>query len=102
MLENYKKTPREINLLIRSLNIPLRDVRSWINYSKKGERRLLLRKEVMRLAVHQDVSYEQFKMLAKSVYKTRNFGASDSWCVNYIRRYRLEHLIDIPRHLLEK
>lgn len=102
MLANYKKTPREINLLIRSLNIPLKDVRSWINYSKKGERRLLLRKEVMRLAIHQDVSYEQFKILAKSVYKTRNFSANDNWCVNYIRRYRIEHMIDIPRHLLEK
>jgi hypothetical protein len=51
------------------------------------------------MSQHQDVTYEQFKRLAKTIYKTRLFRASDKWCINYIRKYGLG---DVIQHIPEQ
>lgn len=54
--------------------------------------------EILKISQHQDVTYEQFKRLAKTIYKTRLFRASDKWCINYIRKYGLTDVIQhIPQ-----
>jgi hypothetical protein len=88
--------------MIKQLHLDPKEVKKWIQYNEKSERRLKLREEIIHLAVYQEVTYEEFKKIARRLYRTRLFRATDTWCVNYIRRFRLKHIIEIPERLLKK
>lgn len=48
----------------------------------------------------QEITFADFKRMARRIYKTRLFRASDLWCMNYIKKYRLEDIIEVPEHLI--
>jgi hypothetical protein len=99
VLANYKKTPTDIRSLMRSMKLPSKMVKHWIQYSEKTERIMRLKEEVIKLAIHQTVTFADFKRMARKIYRTRLFRASDNWCLNYIRRYRLENIVEVPESL---
>lgn len=81
---------------MRSLSLPAKLIKQWIQYSEKFDRIIMLREEVLKLSLHQTVTFADLKRMARKIYKTRLFHATDNWCVNYIRKYRLEDVIEIP------
>lgn len=95
MVKNYKKTPGEIKGLMKTLDLPSSKVKQWISYNEKSERVLLLREQVIKLSLEQPVTLLDLKRLARRIYKTRMFRASDKWCHSYIRKYRLQNVIQL-------
>lgn len=69
-------------------------VKEWIRYSEKNERLLKLREGVIELAMHQTVTLDDFKKMARKIHRTKLFRATDDWCLNYIRKNRLENLVN--------
>lgn len=78
---------------MKSLGLTNNKVRQWISYNEKSERIVRLREEVVKLALQQPVTLADFKRLARRIYKTRMFRATDGWCFNYIRKYQLENIV---------
>lgn len=58
-----------------------------------------LRDELLNMSVYEKITFEKVKKIARRFYKTRLFRASDIWCMNYIKKYGLEHLVELPSRL---
>jgi hypothetical protein len=101
-VENYRKNPQEIRDLMRSLGLPRKLVKQWILYSQKRERIVKLREEVVKQSLKTSITLADFKRMARKIYRTRLFRATDNWCLNYIRKYQLEDVIEVPEGLIRK
>jgi hypothetical protein len=99
VVTNYRRTPHEIRELMKSFNLPAKLIKQWIKYSQKTEKIMELREEVMKQSIRSTITLNDFKRMARKIYKTRLFHATDNWCLNYIARYHLEDVIEIPKRL---
>ncbi len=84
---------------MKSFNLPTKLIKQWISYSQKTEKIMELREEVKKQSVRSTITLADFKRMARKIYKTRLFHATDNWCLNFIAKYQLEDVIEIPNKL---
>jgi hypothetical protein len=84
------------------MDLPAKLVKQWILYSQKRERIVKLREEVIKQSLKGTTSFIDFKHMARKIYKTRLFRATDNWALNYIRKYKLEDFVTLPQNMASK
>ena len=97
---HYRKNPKEITRLIKALHLDAEEVKKWIEDNENIERRHTLRRQVIQRSMIKNITLDEFKKIAKRVYQNEEFKASDMWCLNYLRKLKIENLVNVPDRLI--
>ena len=98
MMQFYRSHPKQVQQVKEDFEVGEAEWRTWLEGKKQQERQDKLRADVLRKAcqVKGLITLKDFKRLAKLVYGSRGFRPYDSWCLNYLTRNDLTHLVELP------
>jgi len=96
LMRFYKTHPKQIQQVKENFQIGEVEWHGWLEANKSQERQERLKMEILRRISDDVLPLKEFKKLAKKAYGSRSFRPYDCWCLNFIWRNDLAHLVELP------